>query len=103
MSGVNCHECDRGRLCLRHRDGEDFALPDETPEPFRTWAAQNRLRSACEAMSRFLVWVEMEAWARSSAREYGYALYDARHHSLAGAIEDGDLALSWPAPKGESR
>ena len=47
-------------------------------------------QDAMRDLSRFMVWVEMEAWT--------WLLRDAndRAHNLVAAIQEGKLKLSWP-------
>lgn len=64
----------------------------------------NRLRSACEAMSRFLVWVWMEMEVQWGAPFASRAEEDAeREEWFAEGCKNGLLLVSWPAPgKGEA-
>ena len=62
-----------------------------------------RLRGACEAMSRFLTFVWMEAEARYYLNQFGppFLESDLRAKTLARAIESGRLRLSWPGGSDE--
>lgn len=85
-------------------------LPDSTTQQISEWhlceskVNPARLRSACEAMSRFLVWVEMEAFARSWADESGWAIDRCRRDVFCDSLcEEDRFTLSWPALRGDRR
>lgn len=69
--------------------------------PGYCWVELDRLVGACIAMSRFMVWVCMEASAQGAVRLLGHAETDAeetRYWAFEGAIERGLLRLDWSRP-----